>query len=140
VGKTWGGEKEVGTRADKWYQWHVERVRCVALRGVRGVDGRRLRREYRLGYRTCPDEQVVYWSPGLGITRFVYSYSHHGTVAEADVRLIAFQPGPPNAHAERIAVRTPPARRARRAARNRCCVRAVADGPVCNIPQGTCSE
>ncbi len=114
VGKIWGGDEYAAERPDKWYQWHVERARCVALRGVRGLDGRGLRREYRLGYWTCPEHLLVYWSPGLGITRFVYS--HHGTVAEVDVRLVAFQPGPPDARVERIAVRPAAGARARRRA------------------------
>jgi len=115
VGETWGGEEEAPSRPDKWYQWHVEQARCVALRGVPGVDGRQQRREYRLAYRTCPDDTLIYWSPGLGITRFVYS--HHGTVTEADVRLIAFQPGSPDAPVERILVRTTPGARARQRGR-----------------------
>ena len=35
--------------------------------------------------------EIVYFVPGIGITRYVFS--HHGTVAEADVRLIEFRRG-----------------------------------------------
>jgi hypothetical protein len=91
VGRTFGGDEFVRKRPDKWYQWHVEGVRCVQIPGVPGVDAKRRRREYRIGFRTCPEHELVYFVPGLGITRYVYS--HHGTVAETDVRLIGFRRG-----------------------------------------------
>ena len=89
VGRTFGGEELASQRPDKWYQWHVEAARCVRVRGVPGVDPERLRREYRLAYRTNPADEIVYFVPGLGITRYVYR--HHGTVADVDVRLVEFR-------------------------------------------------
>jgi hypothetical protein len=91
VGRTFGGDKSVKKRPDKWYQWHVEAARCVQIPGVPGVDAKRRRHEYRIGFRTCPGHVLLYFVPGLGITRYVYS--HHGTVAETDVRLIEFRRG-----------------------------------------------
>jgi len=40
-------------------------------------------------FYTMPDEQDFYLVPSVGITR--YSYRHHGTIIEANVRLSAFQ-------------------------------------------------
>ena len=80
-----------GKRPDKWYQWHVEAARCVQIAGIPAVDAKRRRREYRIGFRTCPAHEIVHFVPGIGITRYVFS--HHGTVAEADVRLIEFRRG-----------------------------------------------
>ena len=91
VGRTFGGDEFSGKRPDKWYQWHVEAARCAQIAGIPGVDAKRRRREYRIGFRTCPAHEIVYFVPGIGITRYVFS--HHGTVAEADVRLIEFRRG-----------------------------------------------
>ena len=88
VGRTFGGERSARHRPDKWYRWHVEEARCVQLRGVSGIDPARQWREYRIGYRTNPAHVLVYFVPGLGITRYVYR--HHGTPASTDVRLIEF--------------------------------------------------
>ena len=93
VGRTFGGEELASERPDKWYQWHVEAARCVRIRDVPGVDPRRLRREYRLAYRTGPGHEIVHFVPGLGITRYVYR--HHGTPADTDVRLVEFRRGGP---------------------------------------------
>jgi hypothetical protein len=46
---------------------------------------------YVLSYRTLPDEQTLTLEPGVGITSF--AYAHHGTIAEADVHLIAYHRG-----------------------------------------------
>lgn len=63
-------------RTDGLYCWHVDR---------------RVRHDGRPGwvvaYRTNPDEQVVEFVPGLGITR--YEFRHHGTVASVRARLVA---------------------------------------------------
>jgi len=91
VGRTFGGDEFSSKRPDKWNQWHVEAARCVQIAGIPGVDAKRRRREYRIGFRTCPAHEIVYFVPGIGITRYVFS--HHGTVAEADVRLIEFRRG-----------------------------------------------
>src|SRR5262245_49161351 len=100
VGRTRGGDDEI-VRPDNRYQWHVELARCVRLRAL----GRQLHPEYRVAYRTCPDDVIVYFTPGIGITRF--AYHHHGTIAETDVRLVAFHPGPTSARIEQIPVAAP---------------------------------
>ena len=89
VGRAFGGDENAHLRPDKWYQWHIEDVRCVQLRGVAGLDPGRLWRQYRVAYRTIPGHVLIYFVPGLGITRYVYD--HHGTPASTDVRLIAIR-------------------------------------------------
>jgi hypothetical protein len=74
-------------REDTWYCWCVEQVIKRPL-SVKGFDGNRSQKTYRLAYRTCPDDQFLDVVPGLGIVRFVYN--HHGTVASTDVRLVSF--------------------------------------------------
>jgi hypothetical protein len=74
-------------REDDWYCWCVEQVRDGAL-PVRGFARSRSQKTYRLAYRTGPDHQMLDVMPGLGIVRYVYS--HHGTVASTEMRLISF--------------------------------------------------
>ena len=47
--------------------------------------------QFLLSFRTRPDHTIIEFVPGIGITRYVYV--HHGTVAEADVKLIEYYPG-----------------------------------------------
>lgn len=75
-------------RNDRMYGWEVERLdadppppqRCHPS----GPEA------YRLTMRTAPDDQVVVWRAGIGIT--AYQYGHHGTPASADVHLVQCQP------------------------------------------------
>jgi hypothetical protein len=77
-------------RTDTFYAWLAERADATppALRRSSPEVSDTL---YQLVYRTLPDHQIVVLAPGLGVTRYIYS--HHGTVAEADARLIRFQAG-----------------------------------------------
>ena len=65
--------KDVASRADSRYGW------LVAAASTH-------RPGYILTYTTLPDQERVTLVPGVGVTSFVYR--HHGTVAEADVRLV----------------------------------------------------
>jgi hypothetical protein len=75
------------TRDDGDYCWTVENEAAARLAGIRGVTGRN-RRQYDIAFRTNPDHQIVTFVPGVGITR--YQYTHHGTVAQTDVKLVEF--------------------------------------------------
>jgi len=44
---------------------------------------------FRLTLRTLPDDTVIDFIPGVGMTR--YQYRHHGTVAEADLHLVSLE-------------------------------------------------
>lgn len=72
-------------RTDGMYGWTVETMSspssiprsCGVVQGL----------GYHLAYRTMPDHQMIEWRSGIGVTGYVYE--HHGTVAAADVRLVA---------------------------------------------------
>ena len=69
---------DVAPRDDTLYGWSV--AGAAATRSA-----------YVLSYRTLPDEETLTIVPGVGITSF--AYVHHGTIAEADVHLVAFHRG-----------------------------------------------
>jgi hypothetical protein len=86
TGKLFG--REPGERDDTFYAWFVEAAEPVppSLRGLRPDLGDSL---YSVVYRTNPDYTAVGFVPGLGVARYVYS--HHGTTAEADARLVSYR-------------------------------------------------
>jgi hypothetical protein len=71
------------------YGWWVESAGPVTL-NVAGASSTK-RRAYVLSFRSLPDEETITLIPSIGITSF--AYLHHGTVAEADVHLIAYHRG-----------------------------------------------
>jgi hypothetical protein len=75
-------------RNDGMYCSVVEHVRKRRLRGIKGVDAATSVTSYQLAYRTMPDHEISEIVPGVGIV--TWRYSHHGTLAEADLRLVAF--------------------------------------------------
>ena len=79
------------TLSDGWYCWNVWGSTPVDLSHVSGVDFSQPVDEYTIAFRTNPDHVFVKFVPGLGITQ--YTYVHHGTVSEADMRLIEYHPG-----------------------------------------------
>ena len=87
VGKRWGGDVE---REDGWYCWNVER-RYERRLDVEGLPASDAVEVFTLAYRTFPDHQLIDYSPGIGIVRYVYV--HHGTIASADVRLLSVTRG-----------------------------------------------
>ncbi len=90
AGKVYGEANQM-TRQDRLYFWIVEDARPAELRGIRGVSPAVRKTEYEITHRTLPDHQVVYFVPGIGITRYVYG--HHGTVSDTDVKLVEFHRG-----------------------------------------------
>ncbi|MCB9076612.1 MAG: hypothetical protein H6631_03410 [Anaerolineaceae bacterium] len=85
------GETAQITRSDFAYFWVVEGEETVSLEQVTGLDSAGELTQYALAFRTLPDHQLVDFVPGVGISHYVYV--HHGTVAEADVRLVEFHAG-----------------------------------------------
>jgi len=84
------GPVEMLTRLDVMYKWSVEREEKKPMSGVRGLAPAEPRTWYGLIHRTDSDRQTVTYVPGVGIA--AYSYSHHGTRAESEARLIEFHP------------------------------------------------
>ncbi len=75
-------------REDTFYCWHVE---AVDRAPIASLDISRPVTQYKLRFQTMPDHEIDILVKGIGITH--YTYMHHGTVAEADVRLIRFKLG-----------------------------------------------
>ena len=77
-------------RDDDMYCWAVNSVESVSLTNVKGLAPKRYE-VYEIDYRTNPDDITLQLLPGVGVIR--YQYHHHGTVAETDVKLVAFHTG-----------------------------------------------
>jgi len=84
VGRLYGQDVDRGDRNDDMYAWLVEsKARLSTRAGWTSLATDPT--QWRLVYRTLPDDQLLDFVPGVGITRFVYT--HHGTVANTDVHL-----------------------------------------------------
>lgn len=78
-------------RDDRMYCWAVDDIGRTNLTGISGVKPQ-ITTQYSLAFRTLPDHEIVTIVPGVGIVS--WAYSHHGTVADANVKLVAFHRGP----------------------------------------------
>jgi hypothetical protein len=92
-GKFFGEAVQI-TRSDRSYCWVVDEEQYVTLQDIQGVSLTEKMSQFSLSFRTRPDHTIIKFVPGIGITRYVYV--HHGTVAEADVKLIEYYPGSEN--------------------------------------------
>ncbi len=79
------------TRPDGMYCWKVGKITQPDLKNVKGINTSVPLDEYPISQATGPDFSEFTFVPGVGITR--YTYMHHGTVAECDIKLIEFHPG-----------------------------------------------
>jgi len=86
IGDVYGRDSVRSKRDDNMYGWYVASERVVAAPVPWKATTPRVRR-VTIEYRSVPDFQAIELVPGVGITRFVYS--HHGTVAVTDVRLVS---------------------------------------------------
>ena len=86
AGTVYGRDSVTSKRDDTMYGWYVASDSVVAALAAWKATSARVRR-VTLEHRTQPDYQRIDFVPGVGITRFVYS--HHGTVAETDVRMLS---------------------------------------------------
>lgn len=91
AGDLFGMDPDAPPRTDSMYTWSVESIRKANLEGIKGVAPGVPRAEYVVGYSTLPDDQVVTYVQGIGVTAF--KYVHHGTVSEVDVELVEFHAG-----------------------------------------------
>jgi hypothetical protein len=90
VGKSFGDTTQIA-RPDRMYAWQVGKQGPAQLTGVTGVTPSANAVAFELTLTTLPENDMVEFVPGLGITRFVYE--HHGTVASTDLKLTEFHPG-----------------------------------------------
>jgi hypothetical protein len=74
-------------RPDTMYCWNVLEEKQVEL-NVKGIDAEGTITEFTIARNTGPDYTLFSFVPRVGISR--YQYIHHGTVSEADVRLVEF--------------------------------------------------
>ena len=81
--------------------WSVEKITTTHSLKVPGLKASAEATEYLLTFMTNPDTEMVTLVPGVGILS--WWYQHHGTVAEASLKLVEFHaPG-------RAVARKPPA-------------------------------
>jgi hypothetical protein len=90
TGKKFCGDFSIA-RPDGMYCWNVGKVAQADLKNVRGIDTSEPLDEYPIFQATGPDFSGFTFVPGVGITS--YTYQHHGTISECDIRLIEFHPG-----------------------------------------------
>jgi hypothetical protein len=88
IGKRFAGDL---TRQDNWYCWYVEQAQKIKLDNIKRLNVTSKVSQYQLVYRTLPDHQIIDFVPNIGITRYIYV--HHGTVSEADLKLVEFHLG-----------------------------------------------
>ena len=79
------GDAQSMARDDGMYCWFVDSSAVRNLREVKGLTSPQ-RTVFELRYQTNPDDSEFGFSSGLGITS--YSYHHHGTVADTELRLV----------------------------------------------------
>ena len=84
------GDLEMLKRDDDFYCWVVKEKRPF-LAKITGVVPAASLEEYLVTFTSLPDGIIVYFTPGIGITR--YEYTHHGTISEVDVRVIQYHSG-----------------------------------------------
>lgn len=87
-GKIFGEAFQV-TRQDGMYYWTVTAAVPANLEGVKGIVPAADLTQYELYFNTLSGDQTITFVPGVGFTR--YSYTHRGTPAAMDLRLVAFQ-------------------------------------------------
>ena len=86
------GETSQLCRLDRSYCWHVTAGGTLDWPVAGLPDAAAPRPLYEMAYQSLPDTTTVWFCNGAGIVRF--RCRHHGTPAEADVRLVEFHPGP----------------------------------------------
>jgi hypothetical protein len=87
LGKMYGDPVQL-TREDQYYCWVVIKAEEVDLSPIKGLEGYGKKMQYTIRYFTLPGEVLIDFVHGVGITG--YRYRHHGTVDEADLKLIEF--------------------------------------------------
>lgn len=95
IGKVFGETGQI-TRQDgndtthRWL-WMVFKAVTRTFADVKGITPAKKWTEYKLFYRTNPDEQWISFVPGIGITS--YTYRHHPDIEGAQLSLVEFHQG-----------------------------------------------
>ncbi len=83
-GKVFGETSQI-TRSDHHYCWYVENTKRINLKKIKGANPSKMYNETNLVFITAPDTQTLEFVPGIGVTG--YSYVHHGTIEELNLKL-----------------------------------------------------
>jgi len=79
VGMKWDEECDF-ERSDNMYCKYVEKIEDVT------VPAGTFRNCFKIVYRTCPDEETIWYYPGIGVIK--YLYYHHGTITNEKSELV----------------------------------------------------
>jgi hypothetical protein len=90
-GKKFCSDPEQMTREDDEYCWVVSSVDRISLLKVKGLEPKQYQ-VYEVSFRTNPDDTELQFLPGVGLVS--YQYHHHGSIADTDVKLVAFHKNP----------------------------------------------
>jgi hypothetical protein len=82
--------RDPAERQDNLYAWFVEAAE-LSPDAVRRFHPGIVDSLYTLVYRTAPDHTLIGFVPGVGVVHYVYR--HHGTMAESEAWLVAYQLG-----------------------------------------------
>ena len=89
-GKKFSCDSDTVARDDNMYCWVVNSVDRISLLKVKGLEPRHYQ-VYEISFRTNPDDTELQFLPGVGLIS--YQYHHHGSVADTDLKLVAFHSG-----------------------------------------------
>jgi hypothetical protein len=78
-------------REDNMYCWLMREARPIKIEGVKGVSSNQQFIEATISYYANTDHTWFKFVPGVGITSFIFG--HHGSVSEAELKLVEFHLG-----------------------------------------------
>ena len=89
-GKKFSCDSDAVARDDNMYCWVVSSVDRISLLKVKGLEPKQYQ-VYEVSFRTNPDDTEFQFSPGVGLIS--YQYHHHGSLADTELKLVAFHDG-----------------------------------------------
>ena len=90
-GKKFCSDPEPMAREDDKYCWVVSSVDRISLLKVKGLEPRQYQ-VYEVSFKTNPDDTELQFLPGVGLIS--YQYHHHGSIADTELKLVAFHKNP----------------------------------------------
>lgn len=90
-GKKFSCDPDAVARDDNMYCWVVSSVDRISLLKVKGLEAKQYR-VYEVSFKTNPDDTELQFVPGVGLIS--YQYHHHGSIADTELKLVAFHKNP----------------------------------------------
>jgi len=90
-GKKFSCDSDAMARDDNMYCWVVSSVDRISLLKVKGLEPKQCQ-VYEISFRTNPDDTELQFLPAVGLIS--YQYHHHGSIADTDLKLVAFHKSP----------------------------------------------